>query len=112
MFYLKHRFDDNNLVIHNYVEFEVTEEMAIANPGMNPGLYSLNDVSAGSGSFTCYDDYIDSNGICNSSFYNENVNSLKNAFGYENHPERCILYENGDYAEFSCFVRDYMLKVI
>ena len=68
-FYLKHTIDDN-LVTESYVEFVVTETMVSNNSGMIAGTYKLD--------------------IGNSEeVLTENMNAVKTAFDYSNHPERC-----------------------
>ena len=84
-FYLKHKLE-NNIVRESYVEFVVTEEMANANPGMNPGTYALRGEKTGTYDsnwyFTCYDEYYDSdNDMCVSPYYESNKEVIKQAFG-------------------------------
>ena len=69
-FYLKNILNNNNEIDECYIEFLVTEQTAQANPGMVAGKYALKACNAGT-SFT------------------ENMNILKIAFDYENHPTRC-----------------------
>ena len=81
----RHR-EVNNAVLESYVVFEVTPEMASANPGMVVGTYELR---GGDMDFS-YE----------SPSYSTNIDIIKTAFGYNSHPERCVEYADA----FSCDV--------
>lgn len=82
-FYLKQVLE-SGIVTESYVEFIVTPEMAAENEGMVAGTYSLKGDDGGAS-------------------YEDNVNILKEAFGYSTHPERCETYGGGDGGEaFEC----------
>ncbi len=88
-YYLKHT-SVNNIVTESYVEFIITEEMAQANPGMVAGTYTLR----GAGGTNCVWDNNNIKWNCDSysPYYEANVNTIKTAFGYSTHPERCSTY--------------------
>ena len=81
-FYLKHILV-NDIVKESYVNFVITPEMASANPGMHSGTYSLRGDNLYDSSGNCKSENIDSNtGYCrNSSYYESNVVTLKQAYG-------------------------------
>lgn len=96
-FYLKHKIV-NGVVTESYAEFVVTEEMAQANSGMVPGVYTLKGE-------TTYDDntstwLVDENYI--SPYYEVNKEIIKRAYGYNTHPERCSETGTGLSAGFFC----------
>ena len=61
-FYIKYTFNNNDEIEENYLEFAVTQKVITDNPGMREGIYSLK---AGDGGAA----------------FEENVNTLKKAFG-------------------------------
>ncbi len=85
-FYLKHSIV-NDIVTESYVEFIVTDGMATNNEGMVAGTYTLR----GAGGTNCVYDNNNSKWNCDSysPYYEANVNTIKTAFGYSTHPERC-----------------------
>ena len=78
-FYLKHELNENGEIEESYIEFIVTDEMAQANPGMLAGTYTINN-----------------NG-------EEDVEKIKKAFDYEQHPDRC-----GDLNEYFFCSMNYL----
>lgn len=92
----------NNIVTDSYVGFEVTDEMASTNEGMVAGIYTLKGIK-GTNCSRVYNNgwhYVCEN---DSPYYEENVNTIKTAFGYDSHPERC--YEYGQVADGSLYFR-------
>ena len=71
-FYLKHKINSNNKIEESYAGFVVTPEMAQANPGMIAGTYTLKGGDGGAS-------------------YQDNINVIKTAFDYANHPDRCYV---------------------
>ena len=82
--FLKYTLNSNQEITESYVGFEVTEEMVQNNPGMVAGIYYLRGGDSGA-SFT------------------ENMNVMKTAFDYENHPDRCYADQT---SSFYCDVSD------
>lgn len=76
--YLKHKIE-NDVVTESYVEFVITEEMAKDNEGAIPGIYDLRGGTDAS--------------------YEDNMNIMKEAFGYSAKESRCYLREE---AFFTC----------
>ena len=60
----------NNVVKESYMVFVVTNELANSYPGMTPGTYELR-------------------GYTDSTYFDENVEVVKTAFGYSTNPSRC-----------------------
>lgn len=60
----------SNAIAESYVEFVITDEMANANPGVKAGTYTLKGGDGGAS-------------------YQDNINVIKTAFDYANHPDRC-----------------------
>ena len=80
--FLKHKLNSNQEITESYLGFEVTEEMVQDNPGMIAGYYYLRGGDSGA-SFT------------------ENMNVIKTAFDYANHPDRC---DGNQTSDFHCDV--------
>ena len=98
-FYLKHKIE-NGIVTEQYVEFVVTETLAVANAGMVPGTYTLRGERT-------YDDatstwLVDESYI--SPYYEANKEVIKTAFGYATNASRCGESGTGRLSNFSCGV--------
>ena len=82
-FFLKHVLT-YNIVTDSYVGFEITPEMAQANPGMTAGIYYLKGAKVHeyvNGSWQCTSSqYDDGNGNCISLYYDMNKATLLSAF--------------------------------
>ena len=108
-----------NAIIERYVEFVISEAMALANPGMVSGTYALRSAYDAE-SYDFYDTedyeckseyYNDNDDFCMNASYNENVELLNQIFDYNNHSERCHIDGNGYYAKYVCNVPGLIVSV-
>ena len=81
--YLKHKIK-NGIVSESYIGFLITPEMAQNNTGLTIGTYYLKGKDTNElvgGNWQCKNEYIDANGRCTDTDYNNNKTILLNAFG-------------------------------
>lgn len=84
-FYLRHTIDsEDGRVLESYVEYIVTSQDVVNNPGMVAGTYSLKGNFGGG------------------SFYEDNLETIKESFGYDTNNSRCFI--DNSYGMISCSV--------
>lgn len=119
--YLKYKLDNSNKVKENYLSFVITEEMASANPGMVAGTYTLkgepgvvcpviiDDGGGNGGEIVKSPTLVESTCEGDSpASYQSNISTIKKAFGYDSHPERC---DSSRTDSFYCYINDFSYLV-
>ena len=91
-FFFKHKIE-NNIVTESYLGFIVPDEMVQSNSGMVAGTYllrgagaTINEEETQRTGRTVYND--------DSIYYENNIEILKQAFGYNTMPSRCTMNQN------------------
>ena len=94
-FFFKHKIE-NDIVTESYLGFIIPDEMVQSNPGMVAGTYllrgagaTINEEETQRTGRTVYND--------DSIYYENNIEILKQAFGYDTMPSRCESTQNNNF---------------